>query len=142
MKALLLLPIIASACTFACAQSFSGHWKGAITRDFGASSKTDSIDLYLEQSGSKITGFSVIYVRAGMYIKSKLEGSFQAANQMLRLTETAIEQSNIPGKNEEIFLDRYLLHWDDSEKNLLTGITLPCKPKALYSRSRMAVKKE
>lgn len=122
-------------------QSFSGDWQGTITRDYGNKTITDSIEFYLEQTGDKITGYSMLIKKDGTYIKSLLEGNFQQSNKTLKLTETKIDHTNVPNSKENVFLDRYLLYYDDKENLLLSGKSVAWQPKAIYSRSKMTLRK-
>lgn len=126
---------------WAIAQSFSGDWRGTLTRDYGHEVITDSIEFHLEQQGDKITGYSILYVEPGVYIRSLVSGSFQKANKTLRLTETKMEFTNMPDRGEEIFLDRYLLYFD-KDTSVLTGKSVAYEPKAIYTRSKMLLKKK
>lgn len=133
---LLLIPGIA-----AFTQSFTGLWKGTITRDFGDAIITDSIELNLKEKEGLITGYSILYLKPGGYIKSLLEGYYQQSNKTLRLTETSIDYTNLPGDNNEFFLDRYLLTYNEKNRLVLTGKSIPYEKTAVYSRSKIYLKK-
>jgi len=140
MKQLLFLPFLAVVIALN-GQSFAGSWAGTVTRDYGKEIKTDSIEFILEQQGEKVTGYSILYVSPGVYIKAKLEGVYQQANKTLTLTETAIDYTNLPDRGEEFFLDRYLLTYNENDVLMLTGKSISCERKSIYSRSKMMVKK-
>jgi hypothetical protein len=140
MKALLFSALLFSS-IFTNGQSFSGRWKGTITRDYGNETVTDSLLLELKQEGDKVTGYSVLYVKPHEYIRSVVEGAYQQNNKTLRLTETSIEFTNIPDRGESFFLDLYLLTYDENNKEILTGKSVPCDKKAIYTRSKMVLRK-
>ncbi len=112
-----------------------------MTRDYGNETKTDSIEFKLEQQGEKVRGYSILYVSPGVYIKAKLEGAYQQANKTLTLTETAIDYTNMPDRGEEFFLDRYLLTYNENDVMVLTGKSISCERKSIYTRSKMMLKK-
>ncbi|MES2648609.1 MAG: hypothetical protein V4717_17165 [Bacteroidota bacterium] len=125
----------------AIAQTFDGLWKGTITRDYGNEVVTDTIELDLQQQGTKITGYSLWYKANGIYIRSVLEGFYNDQNKTLRLTETSIDFQNIPDRGELVFLDQYLLTFDVKDKLVLTGKSVSRERKPIYSRSKMRVRK-
>lgn len=143
MKTLLFLLLsVPGAYGTTAAQSFTGHWKGTITRDFGNESKTDSIELQLEQTGDDVKGYSILYTSAEHFIRSAIKGSFQQSSKLLRLSETRVVLSNIPNWRQDVFLDCYLLNFDENQADSLSGKTVPYHSKAGYTRSRMLLKKE
>ena len=140
MKTLLVLASLFCA-SMAIAQSFTGLWKGTVTRDYGTETVTDSLLFEISQDGDKITGFSVLFVRPGEYIRSVIDGSYLQLNQTLTITETKIDYTNIPDRGETFFLDRYLLICDANNKEVLTGKCIPNHKKAIYTRSKVTLKK-
>lgn len=140
MKALLLFALLAPVISSK-AQSFSGIWKGTVTRDFGDETVTDSLLLDLKQEGDKITGYSTLYVKPGEYIRSLIAGAYQPTNKILTLTETSVDYTNIPDRGEPVFLDRYLLIYDENNKEALTGKSIPCDKKTIYTRSKMLLRR-
>lgn len=140
MKQLLFLPLLAAVISIN-GQSITGLWTGTLTRDYGNEIKTDSIEFRLEQQGEKITGYSILFISPGVYIKAKLEGNYQPINKTLRLTETAIDHTNQPDRGDEFFLDRYLLTYDENDMLVLTGKSISCDRKFTYTRSKMMLRK-
>jgi len=140
MKQLLFSPLLLLAIVLH-GQSFNGLWRGTLTRDFGNETKTDSIEIDLMQDGDQLKGYSTLYISPGIFIRSKISGAYHASTKTLRLTETGIDYTNLPDRGEEFFLDRYLLSYDENEKQILTGKSISCDKKTLYTRSKIAVKK-
>ena len=140
MKQLLVLPLLALVFVLN-GQSFKGLWKGTITRDFGNETKTDSIQFELVQNGDQIEGYSTLLVSPGVIIRSKVSGSYHASTKTLRLTETGVDFNNLPNRGEDLFLDRYLLSYDENDKEILTGKSVACDRKSIYTRSRMMIRK-
>ena len=124
------------------AQLFHGQWKGVLSRDYENETRRDSIVLDLEQHGNRITGFSFLHVDSIHFIKAAISGEYNATNQLLRLTETSIVELNIPDRGEEIFLDKYLLQFDEKEFNKLIGKSVPCDNKHKYARSKMMLQRQ
>ena len=137
-----LLILLQIGWVFLHAQSFNGHWKGVILRDFENETRRDSITLELEQNGNKITGFSFLQVDSIHFIKAAITGEYNASIQLLRLTETSVVELNIPDRGEEIFLDRYLLNIGEVERNELSGKSVPCDNKHKYARSKMMLQRQ
>jgi hypothetical protein len=140
MKSLLcvVLNIYAS---YVSAQSFTGNWKGTITRDFGNDVKVDSIEINLINEGDNITGYSTLFTDGGRFIRSALKGSFQQTLNILRLHETKVIMSNVPNWQQAVFLDCYLLEYNQNQTDSLFGKTVPYHTKAGYTRSKMLLKK-
>jgi hypothetical protein len=141
MKLSMLVVCVACHSFFVHAQNFSGEWKGNITRDFGNEIKTDSIELHLEQKGQKISGYSILHIKPGVFIRSLIKGEWQESNRLLRITETKIDYTNMPDRGEEIFLDRYLLYYELNDTVNLIGKSVASQPKVVYSRSKMELHK-
>jgi hypothetical protein len=140
MKTLLIFSLFL-AYTGTNAQSFEGVWKGTLTRDYGNEVVTDTIELELQQQGTKVTGYSLWYKSNGIYIRSVLEGFYNDQNKILRLTETSVQFQNLPDRGEEVFLDQYLLTYDEKDKLVLTGKSVSRERKSMYTRSKMLVRK-
>ena len=140
MKQLLILPLLFFVFSLK-GQSFKGHWNGTITRDFGSETKTDSIELDMVQTGDQVEGYSTLRVSPGVFIRSKISGTYHRATKTLRLTETSVDYTNMPDRGEELFLDRYLLSYDENEKEILTGKSIAVDKRSVYTRSKMILKK-
>ena len=117
------------------AQPFNGLWTGVISRDINNVNRTDSIRLQLEQDGNSITGFSLLKVDSIHFIKAAIKGEYVPSNQVLRLTEISVMEMNIPDRDEEIILDRYLLNYDGQKRNELSGKCIPGDNRQHYGRS-------
>ena len=123
------------------AQNFQGLWKGSITRDYGDETRTDSIHFQLEQAGLKIKGYSIVYIDSSHYIKAAITGDYNASTKMLRLIETSVLENNFRSKDQEIFLDKYVISYDPMEPGKLYGKSISREIKQGYSRSVLSVKK-
>src|SRR5262245_51041429 len=131
MKAL-LTAIFLFWISIAIAQSsFTGLWKGTVTRDYGNETVTDSLMLELKQDGDKLSGYSILFIKPGEYIRSVIDGSYQQSSKTIAITEKRIDYTNIPDRGETFFLDRYLLSFDVNN-NELNGKCIPCDKKAIY----------
>lgn len=137
----LLFFLLLHCTTIVFAQSFYGNWKGTLTRDYGNQTVTDSIYLQLVQEGSTITGYSVIKFKPGEFIRSRLEGSVYTGSKTIRLTEVEITNTNFTSNENDFFLDRYLLAYNDSNLLLLTGKSVPYDRRSIYSKSKVQLNK-
>lgn len=138
MKLAFLLTLLLP-CFFVKGQLFNGWWTGAITREFNNETRTDSISFRLEQKGNRLTGYSLLQVDSIHFIKAAIKGDYIASNRMLRLTEVSVEELNIPGSDEEIFLDSYLFSFDTKEMNQLSGKSIPRENRQSYGRSKIII---